>query len=303
MVPALVSLTVLEPLANEPVSKELSSAVKVWAKPSWFVTVTVSPTLAARVAGENVRLLMVTVSAPPLAALAVLEVPAVLEVVAVLDLLELLQAAADASTTARRARRAKRGRDMVVGRTASPFGVARERPGPVPARGWPFPPGPGHTSPSCRQQLGRLHVHPRRRDPHPVGAAGPSDRPQGQGSAAGERGLQVRPHPPVRRAGAHPRALLGPGVLGPGLPLQPVRGPGARRPGGDRHLLLHHLRRDLPSLREDRRQRPRPPSPLRPADGRDRRRGQGRRHPVELREVPGVPGRRGRGPLPAPGRP
>src|SRR2546430_1209253 len=153
MVPALVSLTVLDPLANEPVSKELSSAVKVWAKPSWFVTVTVSPTLAARVAGENARLLMVTVSAPPLAVLAVL---------AVLDLLELLQAAADASTTARRDRRAKRGRDMVVGRTASPLGVDRERSGPVPARGWPFPPGPGHTSPSCRQQLGRLHVHPRR---------------------------------------------------------------------------------------------------------------------------------------------
>src|SRR2546430_11887402 len=96
MVPALVSLTVLEPLANEPVSKEPSSAVKVWAKPSWFVTVTVSPTLAARVAGENARLLMVTVSAPPLAALDVLAV------LALLDLLELLQAAAAASTTARR---------------------------------------------------------------------------------------------------------------------------------------------------------------------------------------------------------
>src|SRR5437588_11579729 len=126
MVPALVSLTVLDPLANEPVSKELSSAVKVWAKPSWFVTVTVSPTLAARVAGENARLLMVTVSAPPLAALAAL---AVLAVLAVLDLLELLQAAADASTTARRDKRAKRGRDMVVGRTASPCGVDRERSG------------------------------------------------------------------------------------------------------------------------------------------------------------------------------
>src|SRR5207237_5152395 len=126
MVPAFVSLTVLEPLANEPVSNELSSAVKVWAKPSWFVTVTVSPTLAARVAGENVRLLMVTARAPL--------------VVAVLDLLELLQAAPDASTRARRARRAERGRVMGVGRTTSPFGVDRERPGPVPVRGWLFPP-------------------------------------------------------------------------------------------------------------------------------------------------------------------
>ena len=69
---------------------------------------------------------------------------------------------------------------------------------------------------------------------------------------------------------------------------------GEQEPGhvrGDRHLLLGHLRGDLPDDREGGGERRRSPPGLRGADGVPRRRGRGGRHPVELREVPGLAGR------------
>src|SRR6185437_1555082 len=64
---------------------------------------------------------------------------------------------------------------------------------------------------------------------------------------------------------------------------------------------LDHLRRHVPADGEDRRQRRRPAPDLRRADREGRRRGQRRRHHVELREVPPLAEGRDRGPLPAAG--
>ena len=67
-------------------------------------------------------------------------------------------------------------------------------------------------------------------------------------------------------------------------------------------VLLDHLRRDLPAVREDRRQRRRPPPALRRAHRVADAEGHDRRHPVELREVPRRARRRGRRPLRPDGR-
>ena len=72
---------------------------------------------------------------------------------------------------------------------------------------------------------------------------------------------QVRAHPAVRGARADPRAATATRAS----PCSASRATSScgQEPGtdrGDRHLLLHHLRRDLPADREDRRQR-RGPSP------------------------------------------
>ena len=87
-----------------------------------------------------------------------------------------------------------------------------------------------------------------------------------QGAARRQRGLEVRADPAVRGPGGAARAVPRPRILRARLPVQPVRRPGARDVGGDRHLLLDDVRRDVPDVREDRRQRRRPAPDLRAAD-------------------------------------
>ena len=77
-----------------------------------------------------------------------------------------------------------------------------------------------------------------------------------------------------------------------GLPVQPVRCPGARHGRGDRDVLFDHLRRHVPDDGEDRRERRRSQHPIyaeltQVADAE----GAHRRHPLELREVPDRPRR------------
>ncbi|CAA9226103.1 MAG: Glutathione peroxidase @ Thioredoxin peroxidase, partial [uncultured Acidimicrobiales bacterium] len=144
-------------------------------------------------------------------------------------------------------------------------------------------------------------VHLRRTGRHAQGRARLARRPAGQGPPHRQRRLEVRPHAAVHRAREAPGDLRRPWLLRARLPLQPVRRPGAGHGRRDRDVLLDDLRRDVPDVREGRGQRPRPPPAVRAADRRPRRRGQGRRHLLELREVPHLAGGRGRGPLPPPG--
>ena len=131
------------------------------------------------------------------------------------------------------------------------------------------------------------------------GADAQARRLRRQDPAARQRRLQVRPHPPVRRARAPAEDVRRPRLQRHRLPLQPVPRPGAGHGRGDRAVLLDHLRRDVPADGEDRRQRRRPSPDLRRADREDRRRGERRRHHVELREVPREPEGRDRGAVPA----
>ena len=135
------------------------------------------------------------------------------------------------------------------------------------------------------------HDHPRHPAPHPPGRTRDARRLPGEDPAGRQCGLQVRPHPPVRGPGAPAEDLRRPGLLGDRLPLQPVRRAGARIRRRDRHVLLRDLRGHLPDDGEGRRERRQPAPRLRGAHRRRRRRGRGGRHPVELREVPGLRGR------------
>ena len=74
------------------------------------------------------------------------------------------------------------------------------------------------------------------------------------------------------------------------LPVRPVRPPGAGHRGGDRAVLRAQLRRHVPDVRQDRRQRRGRPPALRVAEGREARPAR-RRDQVELHQVPGRPRR------------
>ena len=77
----------------------------------------------------------------------------------------------------------------------------------------------------------RLHGHlDRRRRRRPLGVRRP-------GRARRQHGLPVRPDAAVRRPAAAVRRPRRPWVHGPGLPVRPVRQPGARYRGGDRPVL------------------------------------------------------------------
>src|SRR6478736_8180600 len=51
----LIVIVPFAPPARSPVSKDLSSAVRVWATPSWFVTAVVVPGATCNVVGENAK--------------------------------------------------------------------------------------------------------------------------------------------------------------------------------------------------------------------------------------------------------
>ncbi|CAA9292894.1 MAG: Glutathione peroxidase @ Thioredoxin peroxidase, partial [uncultured Friedmanniella sp.] len=125
---------------------------------------------------------------------------------------------------------------------------------------------------------------------------GPARRLRRPPRAGGQHRLAVRADAPVRGPGEAVEHLRPRRARGLGLPLRPVRSPGARRRDGDRRLLRAQLRRDLPAVRQGRGQRGRraPAVPLAP--GRAARR-LGRGDRVELHQVPPRPRRPRRAPL------
>ncbi len=83
------------------------------------------------------------------------------------------------------------------------------------------------------------HLGPRRRPSR-------RRRPEWESRAHRERCLPLRLDAAVRRPREAPRALPGPGFPRARSTVQPVRPAGAGLAGGDRHLLLHDLRRNFP---------------------------------------------------------
>ncbi|CAK7287842.1 hypothetical protein SGPA1_50808 [Streptomyces misionensis JCM 4497] len=107
----------------------------------------------------------------------------------------------------------------------------------------------------------------------------------------------MRPDPAVHGPGEAPEAVRRTRFHRARRAVQPVPRAGARHGRGDRRVLLGDVRRDLPAHREGGGER-RGPAPAVPAPRRLRgRRGPQRGHPLELREVPDRPGRRGRRPV------
>ncbi len=97
---------------------------------------------------------------------------------------------------------------------------------------------------------------------------------------------QVRLHPAIQRSARALRQVSRPGPRSPRLSLRPVRPSGARQRRGNQVILRNQLRRQLPAVLQNRGQRRQRASALQVPE---RRKGRpaGRRHQVELHQVPG----------------